>query len=134
MALLTMLLQCVSETVSNSWLRGYVIWSDNCVPFSLEVAVLSIFLLYPIGFLHKFLVPLLIQTNFGNSLSKILKYDESEMSNLSGVTILQLLIFLPIFGIYLIFIFALSFYAADFILNYFGWTIANRINLFSLFS
>ena len=130
MALLTMLLQCVSETVSNSWLRGAVIWSDNCVPLSLEVAVLSIFLIYPIGFLHKFLPPLLKQTNFGNSLSKILKYDDSEMSNLSGVAILQLLIFLSIASIYLIFIFALLFYAADFILNYFGWTIANRINLF----
>jgi hypothetical protein len=134
MALLTMLLQCVSETVSNSWLTGAVIWSDNCVPFGLEVAVLSIFLIYPIGFLHKFLAPLLIQTNFGNSLSKMLKCDDSEMSNLSGVAILQLLIFLIILSIYFIFIFALSFYAADFILNYFGWTLDNRINLFSLFS
>jgi hypothetical protein len=134
MALLIMLLQCVSETVSNSWLRGAVIWSDNCVPLSLEVAVLSVFLLYLIGFLHKFLVPFLTQTNFGNSIGKILKYDDSEVSNLSGVTILKLLIFLIILSIYLIFIIALSSFAADFILNSFGWTIANRINLFSLFS
>ena len=34
----------------------------------------------------------------------------------------------------IIFIIALSSFAADFILNSFGWTIANRINLFSLFS
>ena len=113
-----MLYQCVSQTISDSWWRGALIWSDECVPLSLEVIMLSVLFLYFLGFIHKALIPFLKKTHF----YKLMKLEKHEMSNLKGVSILQLIIVLSSLGIYLIFIIASSWFLSDFILNYIGWT------------
>ncbi len=117
-----MLYQCVSQTISNSWWRGVLIWSDECVPLSLEVIMLSVLFLYLLGFIHKALIPFLIKTH----VYKLMTLEQNEISNLKGVSILQLIIVLSLAMIYLIFIYALSLFLADLVLNYIGWTADNR--------
>jgi len=121
-----MLFQCVSKTISDSWWHGAVIWSDKCVPLSLEVIILSFLLLCFLSLMHKSFIPFLKKTRF----YKLVKLEQHEISNLRGVTILKLIIFLPIAMIYLIFIIALSWFLADLILNYIGWTADMRFYLF----
>ena len=76
--------------------------------------------------MHKSFIPFLKKTRF----YKLVKLEQHEISNLRGVTILKLIIFLPIAMIYLIFIIALSWFLADLILNYIGWTADMRYILF----
>ena len=120
-----MLFQCVSQTISDSWWQGAVIWSDKCVPLSLEVLMLSLLFLYFAGLIHKAMIPFLKKIH----VYKLTKLEEYQISNLKGVTILKLIIVLPLVMIYLIFIIALSSFLADFILNYIGWTVDMRFNL-----
>ena len=120
-----MLFQCVSQTISDSWWQGAVIWSDKCVPLSLEVLMLSLLFLYFAGLIHKAMIPFLKKTN----VYKLIKLEEYQISNIKGVTILKLIIVLPLVMIYLIFIIALSSFLADFILNYIGWTVDMRFYL-----
>ena len=120
-----MLFQCVSQTISDSWWQGAVIWSDKCEPLSLEVLMLSLLFLYFVGLIHKAMIPFLKKTH----VYKLIKLEEYQISNLKGVTILKLIIVLPLVMIYLIFIIALSWFLADFILNYIGWTVDMRFYL-----
>ena len=120
-----MLFQCVSQTISDSWWQGAVIWSDKCEPLSLEVLMLSILFLYFVGLIHKAMIPFLKKTH----VYKLMKLEEYQISNLKGVTILKIIIIFPLAMIYLIFIIASSWFLADFILNYIGWTVDMRFYL-----
>ena len=113
-----MLYQCVSQTIYDSWWRGFLIWSDKCVPLSLEVIMLSVLFLYFLGLIHKALIPFLKKTHF----YKLMTLEKHEISNLKVVSILKLIILVSSLGLYLLFIIASSLFLADFILNYIGWT------------
>ena len=113
-----MLYQCVSQTIYDSWWRGFLIWSDKCVPLSLEVIMISALFLYFLGFIHKALIPFLKKTH----VYKLMTLEKHEISNLEVVSILKLIILVSSLGIYLLFIFASSWFLADFILNCIGWT------------
>ena len=75
--------------------------------------------------IHKFMIPFLKKTH----VYKLMKLEEYQISNLKGVTILKIIIIIPLAMIYLIFFIALSWFLADFILNYIGWTVDMRFYL-----
>ena len=120
-----MLFQCVSQTISDSWWRGAVIWSDKCAPLSLEVIILSFLLLYFVSLIHKSMIPFLKKTH----VYKLIKLEQYDISNLKGVSILKITIIIPLAMIYFIFIIALTWFLADLILNCIGWTGDMRFNL-----
>ena len=120
-----MIYQCVSQTIFDSWWRGAVIWSDKCIPLSLEVIVLSIMLLYFVSLIHKSMIPFLKKTH----VYKLIKLEQYDISNLKGVSILKITIIIPLAMIYFIFIIALTWFLADLILNCIGWTGDMRFNL-----
>lgn len=120
-----MIYQCVSQTISDSWWLGAVIWSDKCVPLSLEVIILSFLLLYFVSLIHKSMIPFLKKTH----VYKLIKLEQYDISNLKGVSILKITIIIPLAMIYFIFIIALTWFLADLILNCIGWTGDMRFNL-----
>jgi len=121
-----MLYQCVSQTISDSWWRSAVIWSDKCIPLSLEVIILSFFLLYFVSLIHKSMIPFLKKTR----VYKLIKLEQYETGNLKAVSILRLIIIILLAMIYLILVIALSWFLSDFILNCLGWTADMRYYLF----
>tara|TARA_B100000886_G_scaffold258825_1_gene183753 strand:+ start:266 stop:532 length:267 start_codon:yes stop_codon:yes gene_type:complete len=80
--------------------------------------MLSVLFLYFLGLIHKALIPFLNKTH----VYKLMTLEKHEISNLKGVSILKLIILVSSLGIYLLFIFASSWFLADFILNCIGWT------------
>ena len=133
-----MLIQCLSETISNSWWKNYFDWSDTCAPISLESIVLVAIFSYPFIFLHKFIFYYFKSNNFANNLTSYISIflEENRMKKIidksSGYDLLKIFIAILIAAFYFLFCLASLYFFADFLLNYFGWTANKRIN-FSFF-
>ena len=133
-----MLIQCLSETISNSWWKNYFDWSDTCAPISLESIALVAIFSYPFIFIHKFIFYYFKSNNIANNLTSYISIflEENRMKKIidksSGYNLFKIFIAIFIAALYVMFCLASLYFFADYLLNYFGWTVDKRIN-FSFF-
>jgi len=135
-----MLIQCLSETISNSWWKTYFDWSDKCAPVSLESIILVFIFSYLLFLIHKFIFYYLKSNNLANNLTSRISifFHEKRMNeiidNLSGYELCKFFIAILIAIVCLLFYLACLYFFADFVLNYFGWTVDNRTTMRGLIS
>ena len=135
-----MLIQCLSETISNSWWKTYFDWSDKCAPVSLESIILVFIFSYFLFLIHKFIFYYLKSNNLANNLTSRISifFHEKRMNeiidNLSGYELFKFFIAILIATLCLLFYLACLYFFADFVLNYFGWTVDNRTTMRGLIS
>ena len=135
-----MLIQCLSETISNSWRKTYFDWSDKCAPVSLESIVIVFIFSYLLFLLLKFIFYYLKSNNLANNLTSHISifFHEKRMNeiidDLSGYELFKFFIAILIAILCLLFYLACLYFFADFVLNYFGWTEDNRTTMRGLIS
>jgi succinate dehydrogenase hydrophobic anchor subunit len=135
-----MLIQCLSETISNSWWKTYFDWSDKCAPVSLESIILVFIFSYLLFLLHKFIFYYLKSNNLANNLTSLISifFHEKRMNeiidDLSGYELFKFFIAILIVILCLLFYLACLYFLADFVLNYFGWTVDKRTTMRGLIS
>ena len=135
-----MLIQCLSETISNSWWKTYFDWSDKCAPVSLESIVIVFIFSYLLFLLLKFIFYYLKSNNLANNLTSHISifFHEKRMNeiidNLSGYELFKFFIAILIAILCLLFYLACLYFFADFVLNYFGWTVDKRTTMRGLIS
>ena len=135
-----MLIQCLSETISNSWWKTYFDWSDKCAPVSLESIILVFIFSYLLFLIHKFIFYYLKSNNLANNLTSRISifFHEKRMNeiidNFSAYELLKSFIAILIVLLCLLFYLACLYFFADFVLNYFGWTVDNRTTMRGLIS
>ena len=126
-----MLIQCLSETVTNSWYKTFIDWSDKCAPTSFESFIIVFILIYPLYFLHKFFFYYLKKNNLANDFIEIFEQQDTKkyIDGLSTYGKLKVFIACVLITLYFIFCLAFLYFFADFLLNYFGWTVDKRNSL-----
>ena len=126
-----MLIQCLSETVTNSWYKTFIDWSDKCAPTSFESLIIVLILIYPLYFLHKFFFYYLKNNNIANNFINIFEQQDTAkyINDLSTYGKLKVFIACVLITLYFIFFLASLYFFADFLLNYFGWTVDKRNSL-----
>ena len=126
-----MLIQCLSETVTNSWYKTFIDWSDKCAPTSFESLVIVLILIHPLYFLHKFFFYYLKNNNIANNFINIFEQQDTAkyINDLSTYGKLKIFIACVLITLYFIFFLASLYFFADFLLNYFGWTVDKRNSL-----
>ena len=135
-----MLIQCLSETISNSWWKTYFDWSDKCAPVSLESIIIVFIFSYLLFLLLKFIFYYLKSNNLANNLTSHISifFHEKRMNeiidNLSGYELFKFFIAILIAILCLLFYLACLYFFADFVLNYFGWTVDKRTTMRGLIS
>ena len=123
-----MLIQCLSETVTDSWYKNFIDWSDKCAPTSFESLIIVLILIYPIYFLHKFFFYYLKKNNLANDFIEIFEQQDTEkyIEGLSALGMLKVFIACVLVTLYFLFCLASLYSFADFLLNYIGWTVDKR--------
>ena len=123
-----MLIQCLSETVTNSWYKNFIDWSDKCAPTSFESLIIVLILIYPLYFLHKFFFYYLKKNNLANDFIEIFEQQDTAkyIEGLSALGMLKVFIACVLVTLYFLFCLASLYSFADFLLNYFGWTVDKR--------
>ena len=135
-----MLIQCLSETISNSWWKTYFDWSDKCAPVSLESIVIVFIFSYLLFLLLKFIFYYLKSNNLANNLTSRISifFYEKRMNeiidNFSAYELLKFFIAILIVLLCLLFYLASLYIFADFVLNYFEWTVDKRTTMRGLIS
>mgnify|MGYP001626812586 FL=1 len=135
-----MLIQCLSETISNSWWKTYFDWSDKCAPVSLESIVIVFIFSYLLFLLLKFIFYYLKSNNLANNLTSHISifFHEKRMNeiidNFSAYELLKSFIAILIVLLCLLFYLACLYIFADFVLNYFEWTEDKRTTMRGLIS
>mgnify|MGYP001159485561 FL=1 len=135
-----MLIQCLSETISNSWWKTYFDWSDKCAPVSLESIVIVFIFSYLLFLLLKFIFYYLKSNNLANNLTSHISifFHEKRMNeiidNFSAYELLKSFIAILIVLLCLLFYLACLYIFADFVLNYFEWTVDKRTTMRGLIS
>ena len=135
-----MLIQCLSETISNSWWKTYFDWSDKCAPVSLESIVIVFIFSYLLFLLFKFIFYYLKSNNLANNLTSNISifFHEKRMNeiidNFSAYELLKSFIAILIVLLCLLFYLASLYIFADFVLNYFEWTVDKRTTMRGLIS
>ena len=135
-----MLIQCLSETISNSWWKTYFDWSDKCAPSSFESIILVFIFTYLLFLIHKFIFYYLKSNDLANNLTSRISlfFHEDRMNEiidkLSGFELFKVFIVIFMVSLYLMFCLACLYFFAEFVLNYFGWTIDKRISMRELIS
>ena len=130
-----MLIQCLSETISNSWWKTYFDWSDKCAPVSLESIVIVFIFSYLLFLLLKFIFYYLKSNNLANNLTSHISifFHEKRMNeiidNFSAYELLKSFIAILIVLLCLLFYLASLYIFADFVLNYFEWTVDKRTTM-----
>ena len=126
-----MLIQCLSETVTNSWYKTFIDWSDKCAPTSFESLIIVHILIHPLYFLHKFFFYYLKNNNIANNFINIFEQQDTAkyINDLSTYGKLKVFIACVLITLYFIFCLASLYFFADFLLNYFGWTVDKRNSL-----
>ena len=126
-----MLIQCLSETVTNSWYKVFIDWSDKCAPTSFESLIIVLILIHPLYFLHKFFFYYLKNNNIANNFINIFEQQDSAkyIDGLSTYGKLKVFIACVLITLYFIFCLAFLYFFVDFLLNYFGWTVDKRNSL-----
>ena len=124
-----MMYSCISETIQNSGF-GYLIWSNKCIPLSIEVIILSSIYLYYIGKLFNYIFKFLSQKTLVKSFMDYIEIDENDYDSFNLSKLIVLLFFLGLCGIYLVSLLASSLYFSDYILNFFDWSIDKRFEIF----
>ena len=126
-----MLIQCLSETVTNSWYKYFIDWSDKCAPQSFESFIIVLILIHPLYFLHKFFFYYLKNNNIANNFINIFEQQDRAkyIDGLSTYGKLKVFIVCVLITVYFIFCLAILYFFADFLLNYFGWTVDKRNSL-----
>ncbi|MDB4848307.1 hypothetical protein OAH84_00490 [Gammaproteobacteria bacterium] len=126
-----MLIQCLSETVTNSWYKVFIDWSDKCAPTSFESLIIVLILIHPLYFLHKFFFYYLKNNNIANNFINIFEQQDTAkyINDLSTYGKLKVFIACVLITLYFIFCLASLYFFADFLLNYFGWTVDKRNSL-----
>ena len=119
-----MLIQCLSETVTNSWYKTFIDWSDKCAPTSFESVIIVLILIHPFYFLHKFFFYYLKNNNIANNFINIFEQQDTAkyINDLSTYGKLKVFIACVLITLYFIFCLALLYFFADFLLNYFEYT------------
>ena len=126
-----MLIQCLSETVTNSWYKTFIDWSDKCAPRSFESLIIVLILIHPLYFLHKFFFYYLKNNNIANNFINIFEQQDTAkyINDLSTYGKLKVFIACVLITLYFIFFLASLYFFSDFLLNYFGWTVDKRNSL-----
>lgn len=120
-----MLFQCLSETITNSWYKTFFDWSDKCAPTTFESLVIVLILIQPLYSLHKLFFLLLKKNNLANDFIEIFEQQDTEkyIKGLSALGMLKVFIVYVLVTLYFLFCLAFLYFFANYLLNYFGWSI-----------